>query len=97
MERTFRGAGWEVIKVIWGSEWDDLLEKDSTNTLKTRMNQVVDGEYQWYSTLPGSEQRKHWVSGDLELNKIMESLTDEELKNINEEDTIGKNYSQLLT
>ena len=82
LERTFRGAGWEVIKVIWGSEWDDLLEKDSTNSLKTRMNQVVDGEYQWYSTLPGSEQRKHWVSGDLELNKIMESLTDEELKNI---------------
>ena len=76
------GAGWEVIKVIWGSEWDDLLEKDSTNTLKTRMNQVVDGEYQWYSTLPGSEQRKHWVSGDIELSKIMESLTDEELKNI---------------
>ena len=82
LERTFRGAGWEVIKVIWGSEWDDLLEKDSTNSLKTRMNQVVDGEYQWYSTLPGSEQRKHWVNGDLELNKIMESLTDEELKNI---------------
>ncbi len=82
LERTFRGAGWEVIKVIWGSEWDDLLEKDSTNSLKTRMNQVVDGEYQWYSTLPGSEQRKHWVSGDLELDKIMESLTDEELKNI---------------
>ena len=82
LERTFRGAGWEVIKVIWGSEWDDLLEKDSTNSLKTRMNQVVDGEYQWYSTLPGSEQRKHWVRGDLELNKIMESLTDEELKNI---------------
>ena len=82
LERTFRGAGWEVIKVIWGSEWDDLLEKDSTNSLKTRMNQVVDGEYQWYSTLSGSEQRKHWVSGDLELNKIMESLTDEELKNI---------------
>ena len=46
------------------------------------MNQVVDGEYQWYSTLPGSEQRKHWVSGDIELSKIMESLTDEELKNI---------------
>lgn len=82
LERTFRGAGWEVIKVIWGSEWDDLLEKDSTNSLKTRMNQVVDGEYQWYSTLSGSEQRKHWVSGDIELNKIMESLTDEELKNI---------------
>lgn len=82
LERTFRGAGWEVIKVIWGSEWDNLLEKDSTNSLKNRMNQVVDGEYQWYSTLPGAEQRKHWVNDNPELNKIMESLTDEELKNI---------------
>ncbi|OUU76227.1 MAG: pyruvate dehydrogenase (acetyl-transferring), homodimeric type [Methylococcaceae bacterium TMED69] len=82
LERTFRGAGWEVIKVIWGSEWDDLLEKDLTNSLKNRMNQVVDGEYQWYSTLPGAEQRKHWVGENHELNKIMNSLTDEELKNI---------------
>ena len=82
LERTFRGAGWEVIKVIWGTEWDDLLEKDSNDSLKNRMNQVVDGEYQWYSTLSGAEQRKHWVNGNLDLNKIMKSLTDEELKNI---------------
>ena len=82
LERIFRGAGWEVIKVIWGGEWDNLLEKDLSNSLKNRMNQVVDGEYQWYSTLSGAEQREHWVKGNDELAKIMDSLSDDELQSI---------------
>jgi pyruvate dehydrogenase E1 component len=48
LEAVFRGAGWNVIKVIWGSEWDVLLEKDTTGLLIKRMNEVVDGEYQKY-------------------------------------------------
>jgi pyruvate dehydrogenase E1 component len=48
LEGMFRGAGWNVLKVIWGGEWDKLLEKDTTGLLKKRMEEVVDGEYQAY-------------------------------------------------
>ena len=80
LERSFRGADWNVIKVIWGSGWDGLLAQDSKGILRKRMEDCVDGDYQRYSIMPGDEQREHWVHGDPELENMMNSLTDEELK-----------------
>ena len=82
LERSFRGADWNVIKVIWGSGWDGLLAQDSRGVLRKRMEECVDGDYQRYSILPGNEQREHWVHGDTELEQMMNSLTDDELKQI---------------
>ncbi|MCB1688676.1 MAG: pyruvate dehydrogenase (acetyl-transferring), homodimeric type [Halioglobus sp.] len=82
LERAFRGADWNVIKVIWGSGWDGLLASDRDGILRHRMEECVDGDYQRYSILPGNEQREHWVKGDPLLERMMNSLTDEELKQI---------------
>ena len=82
LERAFRGADWEVLKVIWGSGWDALLSRDDNGVLRRRMEDCVDGDYQRYSILPGDEQREHWVHGDPELERMMNSLTDEELRQI---------------
>jgi len=82
MERVFRGADWEVIKVIWGSGWDGLLARDKKGVLRKRMDECLDGDYQMYSVLPGNVQREHWVEGSAELKKMMNSLTDEEVRGI---------------
>ncbi len=82
LERGFRGADWNVIKVIWGSGWDALLARDEQGVLRNRMEECVDGDYQRYSILPGDQQREHWVHGDPELESMMNSLTDEEVKEI---------------
>lgn len=80
LERSFRGADWNVIKVIWGSGWDGLLAQDHNGVLRARMEACVDGDYQRYSIMPGDAQREHWVHGDETLERMMNSLTDEELK-----------------
>ena len=59
LEANFRGAGWNVMKVLWGSEWDALLENDPEGLLIKRMGEVVDGEYQKYAVESGSYVRKH--------------------------------------
>jgi pyruvate dehydrogenase E1 component len=82
LERAFRGADWNVIKVIWGSGWDALLAMDHRGALRHRMEECVDGDYQRYSILPGDQQREHWVHGDPELERMMNSLTDEEVRQI---------------
>ena len=82
LERGFRGADWNVIKVIWGSGWDALLARDEQGVLRKRMEDCVDGDYQRYSILPGDQQREHWVHGDPELESMMNSLTDDEVKQI---------------
>ncbi|WP_101758966.1 pyruvate dehydrogenase (acetyl-transferring), homodimeric type [Oceanicoccus sp. KOV_DT_Chl] len=82
LERTFRGADWNVVKVIWGSGWDGLLAQDHNGTLRKRMEDCVDGDYQRYSVLNGNKQREHWVDGNPELETMMNALTDEELKEI---------------
>ncbi len=82
LERVFRGADWNVIKVIWGSGWDGLLARDSQGVLRKRMDDCLDGDYQMYSVLPGDVQREHWVEGNPELEMMMSSLTDEEVKQI---------------
>jgi pyruvate dehydrogenase E1 component len=81
LEAIFRGAGWNVIKVIWGSEWDRLLAKDYNGALARRMLEVVDGEYQLYVVKGGAFIREHFFNTP-ELKKMVEHLSDEELDNL---------------
>jgi pyruvate dehydrogenase E1 component len=80
LEGLFRGAGWNVIKVIWGSDWDELLAKDTTGLLIKRMEETVDGEFQKYSVSPGSHIRKHFFGKYPELLKLVNHLTDDQLR-----------------
>lgn len=82
LEGIFRGAGWNVIKVIWGGEWDELLAKDTTGLLVKRMNEVVDGQYQKYTGMPGSYIREHFFGKYPELLKLVENYSDEKLEKI---------------
>ncbi len=82
LEASFKGSGWNVIKVIWGSGWDKLLDEDVQGSLRRRMEECVDGDYQRYSILPGERQREHWVDGNPELEAMMNSLNDDEVKQI---------------
>ncbi len=82
LEAVFRGSGWNVIKVIWGSEWDSLFSIDHNDVMQRRMDEVVDGEYQMYSVSSGENQRAHWIKGNKELESIMSNLSDKELKDI---------------
>jgi pyruvate dehydrogenase E1 component len=79
LEGAFRGAGWNVIKVIWGSDWDDLLARDHTGLLVKRMHECVDGEYQAFKARGGAYVRKEFFGKYPELLKLVEHLTDEEL------------------
>ncbi len=80
LEGVFRGAGWNVIKVIWGSDWDDLLAKDTHGLLVKRMEETVDGEYQKYVVEPGSYIRKHFFGTHPGLLAMVNHLTDEQLR-----------------
>src|SRR6185295_17226715 len=80
LEGLFRGAGWNVIKVIWGSDWDELLAKDTSGLLIKRMEETVDGEYQKYSVSPGSYIRKHFFGKYPEVLKLVNHLTDDQLR-----------------
>jgi pyruvate dehydrogenase E1 component len=79
LEAAFRGAGWNVIKVIWGSDWDDLLARDKSGLLLKRMEEAVDGDYQKYVVEPGSYVRKHFFGKYPELVKLVTHLTDAQL------------------
>jgi pyruvate dehydrogenase E1 component len=79
LEGIFRGAGWNVIKVIWGSAWDDLLALDKSGLLVKRMEEAVDGDYQKYSVEPGSYIRRHFFGKYPELLKLVDHLSDDEL------------------
>jgi pyruvate dehydrogenase E1 component len=79
LEAIFRGCGWNVIKVIWGSDWDPLLAADKTGHLVKRMGEVVDGEFQKYATESGAYIRKHFFGAYPETLKLVEHLSDEEL------------------
>ncbi len=80
LESIFRGAGWNVIKVIWGDDWDHLLDKDTSGLLVKRMNEVVDGQYQKYTGMPGSYIREHFFGKYPELLKLVENYSDERLE-----------------
>ncbi len=80
LEAIFRGAGWNVIKVIWGSDWDPLLEKDKDGKLIKRLGEVVDGQYQKYSVESGEYIREHLFGADDELLDMVKNFSDEQLR-----------------
>ncbi|OGO56643.1 MAG: pyruvate dehydrogenase (acetyl-transferring), homodimeric type, partial [Chloroflexi bacterium RBG_16_72_14] len=79
LEGLFRGAGWNVIKVIWGREWDDLLARDVDGVLVEKMNETVDGEFQKYSVSTGAYVREQFFGPDPRLRRIVEHLSDDDL------------------
>ncbi len=81
LEGVFHGAGWNVIKVIWGSDWDPLLAADRSGALIERMNEAVDGEFQAYSVESGSYIREEFF-GSEELARLVDHLSDEELRRL---------------
>ena len=82
LEAAFLGAGWNVIKVIWGSDWDDLLARDKTGLLLKRMGEAVDGDYQKYSVEPGSYTRRHFFGKYPKLLKLVNHLTDDQIRKL---------------
>jgi pyruvate dehydrogenase E1 component len=80
LEATFRGAGWNVIKVIWGSKWDELLAKDKDGALLNKMNTTVDGEFQRFSVESGAYIREHFFGPDPRLREMVAHLSDDELR-----------------
>jgi pyruvate dehydrogenase E1 component len=79
LESIFRGAGWQVIKVIWGREWDDLLARDVDGVLVNKMNTTVDGQFQKYVVESGAYIREDFFGPDPRLKKLVEHLSDEDL------------------
>ncbi|SFK44358.1 pyruvate dehydrogenase (acetyl-transferring), homodimeric type [Methylophaga sulfidovorans] len=79
LEALFRGAGWNVIKVLWGSGWDQLLARDTNGLLLKRMEEVVDGEYQNYKAKDGAYVRKHFFGKYPELLEMVSDMTDEDI------------------
>jgi pyruvate dehydrogenase E1 component len=82
LEGLFRGAGWNVIKVIWGTDWDALLARDKSGRLLERMEECVDGDYQKYTVEPGSYTRKHFFGKYPELLELVNHLTDEQISKL---------------
>jgi pyruvate dehydrogenase E1 component len=82
LERVFRGAGWNVIKVVWGEDWDSLLENDKSGLLVQRMNEVLDGDFQKYVVEPGSYTRKQFFGKHAELLELVEHLSDDEIRRL---------------
>ncbi len=82
LETVFRGAGWNVIKVVWGSKWDELIAKDKDGVLINKMNTTVDGEFQKYSVESGAYIRDHFFGPDPRLRKLVEHLSDDDLRNL---------------
>jgi len=82
LEGAFRGAGWNVIKVLWGSAWDTLFENDKNNLIKKRLEQCVDGDFLKYIVEGGSYFRKHFWGDNPELLELVSHLTNQELENL---------------
>ncbi|MFL3654367.1 MAG: pyruvate dehydrogenase (acetyl-transferring), homodimeric type [Halioglobus sp.] len=83
LEGIFRGAGWNVIKVIWGRKWDRLLEKDKTGLLQKRMDEVCDGELQNYKFNGGAYTREHFFGKYPELLELVDDLSDDDIMYLN--------------
>jgi pyruvate dehydrogenase E1 component len=79
LEAVFRGAGWNVIKVIWAREWDDLLARDKDGVLLNKMNETLDGDYQRMAVSDGAYIREHFFGPDPRLRALVEHLSDDEL------------------
>ena len=83
LEGAFRGAGWNVIKVVWGRQWDALFEKDTQGLLQQRMDDAVDGDYQNYKSHDGGYVREHFFGAHPELSEMVSDLTDEQISRLN--------------
>ena len=82
LETYFRGAGWNVIKVVWGRDWDPLLAKDGDGVLVNKMNTTPDGQFQTYTVESGAYIRDHFFGDDIRLRKMVEDLSDEHLRRL---------------
>ncbi len=82
LEATFRGAGWNVIKVVWGSKWDELLARDTSGALLNKMNTTVDGEFQRYTIEDGNYIRENFFGPDPRLREMVSHLSDADLQNL---------------
>ncbi|MBQ1022009.1 pyruvate dehydrogenase (acetyl-transferring), homodimeric type [Micromonospora sp. D93] len=82
LEAFFRGAGWNVIKVVWGREWDPLLAADTDGALVNLMNTTTDGDYQTYKAESGAYVREHFFGRDARTRKMVEPLSDDEIWNL---------------
>src|SRR5258706_251855 len=82
LESAFRGAGWNVIKVLWGSEWDPILERDTEGLLVKRMGELVDGEYQQHVVESGAYVRQHFFGSDPRLLKLVAPMSAETLPSL---------------
>jgi pyruvate dehydrogenase E1 component len=94
LEAVFRGAGWNVIKVIWGREWDELLARDTDGVLVQRMNETLDGDYQRFAAEDGAHVREHFFGGDPRLRKLVEHLSDGQIERLRRG---GHDYRKLYT
>ena len=83
LEAQFRGAGWDVIKVIWGRKWDELLKKDTSGKLLQLMEETVDGEYQNFKQKGGAYTRQHFFNKYEETRKLVENMSDDEIWALN--------------
>ncbi len=83
LEAAFQGAGWNVIKVVWGSRWDPLLAKDTHGVLRRAMEETVDGEYQNYKAKGGAYTREHFFGKDPELKAMVAHMSDDEIWHLN--------------
>ncbi len=83
LEGIFRGAGWNVLKVIWGDRWDPLLAKDKNGVLLERMERAVDGDYQNYKARGGAYAREHFFGTHAELRAMVANMTDDEIWELN--------------
>ena len=82
LEANFRGSGWNVIKVVWGSRWDPLLAQDTDGVLVDKMTATVDGEYQRYAVEDGAYAREHFFGPDPRLGEMVAHLSDDDVRNL---------------
>ncbi|WP_375498551.1 pyruvate dehydrogenase (acetyl-transferring), homodimeric type [uncultured Jatrophihabitans sp.] len=82
LETYFRGAGWNVLKVVWGRDWDPLLARDGDGALVNQMNQTPDGQFQTYTVESGAYIREHFFGTDPRLRRMVESMSDDELRKL---------------
>lgn len=94
LEATYRGAGWNVIKVVWGREWDDLLARDVDGVLVNKMNSTVDGEFQKFAVESGGYIREHFFGPDPRLQRMVSHLSDEDLPRLRRG---GHDYRKLYS
>ena len=83
LEGAFRGAGWNVIKVVWGRLWDPLFANDTRGLMQQRMNEAVDGEYQNYKAKGGAYTREHFFGKHADVKKLVENLSDDDIMRLN--------------